>query len=135
MPPDLAHPVCHRSNKTCQSGQPSPTQADSTGAYCGVTDNCVVPPGLSHAVCRHNMCQSGQAGAGCGVISDCVAPPDDALHAVCRDGTCQWDELGKTCGVAADCVPTPEDLHFYYTCKNSKCKKCCYALGCFCTPV
>ena len=25
--------------------------------YCGVTEDCVVPPGLDHAICRHNKCQ------------------------------------------------------------------------------
>ena len=36
---------------TCQSGQP--------GAWCEVTDDCVVQTGLTppHAVCRHGKCQ------------------------------------------------------------------------------
>ena len=81
------------------------------GDRCLITDdNCVIPLGLTHGVCRNHdhggdvaayvtyfgygTCQSGQAGSLCGVTDDCVVqtgltPP----HAVCRgpalDQKCQ----------------------------------------------
>ena len=37
--------------------QPSVCQNGQSGSSCGVITDCVVPPGLDHAVCRHNQCQ------------------------------------------------------------------------------
>ena len=69
-------------------------------------DNCAIPPGLDHGVCRGGtckvniyggspptycegyVCQSGQPGSSCGVTTDCVVPPG-LDHAVCRKGKCQ----------------------------------------------
>ena len=69
-------------------------------------DNCAIPPGLDHGVCRGGtckvniyggspptycegyVCQSGQPGSSCGVTTDCVVPPG-LDHAVCRKGRCQ----------------------------------------------
>ena len=63
-----------------------------------LSEYCVIPPGLTHGVCRNsNMnwsdkdkyrCQSGQPGSYCGLTDDCVVPPG-LDHAVCRHGKCQ----------------------------------------------
>ena len=79
------------------------------GDYCCSADDCAIPVGLTHAVCRNGggadgntagdclpgnfwvslyQCQSGQPGSFCGVTDDCVVQTDlDPPHAVCRGPT------------------------------------------------
>ena len=79
------------------------------GDYCCSADDCAIPVGLTHAVCRNGggadggtdgdclpgnlwapmyQCQSGQPGSWCGVTDDCVVQTDlDPPHAVCRGPT------------------------------------------------
>ena len=53
----------------CQSGKAG------KGAKCGVTEDCLVPVGLAHAVCRDDECQSGAGGESAGQNSDCIPLP------------------------------------------------------------
>ena len=96
------------------------------GDTCVASDNdCAVPPGLNHGVCRGSgknniTCQSGEPGSYCGVTSDCVVPPG-LNHAVCRDGQCQSGASGSSCGATSDCV-VPSGLE-HAVCRQLKCQR------------
>ena len=100
------------------------------GALCDQTSDCVVPPGLDHAVCRQipycidAYCQSGQPGAYCGRTSDCVVPPG-LEHPVCRGignfNTCQSGQSSASCGQTSDCV-VPHGLD-HAVCRKEKCQR------------
>ena len=59
------------SSSSAAAGQP--------GAKCKKTEDCAIPTGLAHPVCRKDECQSGLTGASCGVDHDCV-------YGVCNKG-------------------------------------------------
>lgn len=53
------------------------------GETCDAKEDCAIPPGLTHPVCKFSKCQDGHpsnlkegdSGAYCGQTSDCVVPP------------------------------------------------------------
>ena len=58
------------------------------GSVSYVGDNCAIPLGLDHGVCRDVKFQLGASRSSCGVTSDCVVP-QGLEYAVCRQGKCQ----------------------------------------------
>ena len=116
---------------TKKNGSPSGSQGPTglihcvpIGDDCVTSDNnCAIPPGLTHGVCRDSQCQSGTSGSLCGVTSDCVKPPG-LQHPVCRNGKCQRGVCGDYCGQNNDC------LSGMY-CTNGT-KKCVPTTNCSC---
>ena len=106
--------MCCQSQGLCLAtdGATGPTDGDGIppGGHCSTTNDCAIPVGLTHGVCRTaggsaHWCQSGQPGARCGQSSDCVVITDlDPPHAVCRENRCQSGQPGSWCGVTNDCV-------------------------------
>ena len=107
------------------------------GGKCDDADDCVIPPGLDHAVCLQELydvykynyltCQSGQPGARCGQTSDCVIPTG-LEHPVCleKDASmysldyCQSGQPGARCGQTSDCV-VPSGLE-HPVCRQNACQ-------------
>jgi len=133
--------------KIIGSDATGPTADDGTipiGEKCKIyNDDCEIPIGLEHGVCRaestwhwvngalligntasspsnSGICQDGQPGALCGQTSDCVIPAG-LDHAVCRDKHCQSGQSSASCGQTSDCV-IPSGLD-HAVCRKEKCRR------------
>ena len=92
----------------CQTGLP--------GSSCHETNDCLIPVGLSHPVCRGGWCSDGGSGKECGTSSDCI-PPEGRTRGVCIAETetdlytgrvskpkCRDGTSGAPCHKHGDCI-------------------------------
>ena len=139
--PGLGRPVCRRNGdegvcaifgtcqKRCQDGRGhKPGESPQKAASCGNTGDCVVPPGLSHPVCRGGLCLEGDPGSSCGNPSDCVVqcdpsdPSNCLTSGICRSDVCQSGLWKASCGVHDDCIKRRGSRGSFGKCLDGECQ-------------